>query len=119
VIQNPDECRAEWNMIADSMQDLAAAVAYGSLGTLLASLIGNILLYWGFGVAVERMNRRVRNDMFKSLIRQEVGYFDSHPVGVLTAQLQDDAAMVQSFTGEPIRSLLVSLSSVAVGLVVG
>jgi ATP-binding cassette subfamily B (MDR/TAP) protein 1 len=112
-------CKIYWNSVKDTMQDLASSIAWGSFGTMMAAFFGNILLYYGFGVAVERMNRRVRNEMFQSLIRQEVGYFDSHNVGSLTAQLQDDAAMVQSFTGEPIRSLIVSLSSVCVGLVVG
>jgi ATP-binding cassette, subfamily B (MDR/TAP), member 1 len=88
------------------MKTLAANVAYGSLASIVASLIGNILLYYGFGIAAERMNRRVRNAAFKSLVRQEVAFFDSHPVGTLTSQLQDDAALVHSFSGEPIRSLV-------------
>ena len=101
------------------MKTLAANIAFGSLGTIIASLVGNILLYYGFGVAVERMNRRVRDDAFKSLCRQECAYFDANPVGKITSQLQDDAALVHSFTGEPIRSLVVALSSVLVGVVVG
>jgi ATP-binding cassette subfamily B (MDR/TAP) protein 1 len=101
------------------MKTLAANIALGSLGTILASLSGNILLYYGFGIAVERMNQRVRNNAFKSLCRQECGYFDFNPVGKITSELQDDAAMVHSFTGEPIRSLIVSLSSVLVGIVIG
>lgn len=101
------------------MKTLAANIAYGSLGTILASLVGNILLYYGFGVAVERMNLRVRNGAFQSLARQECGFFDANPVGSITSQLQDDAAFLHSFAGAPIRALIVSLSSVAVGVVIG
>jgi ATP-binding cassette, subfamily B (MDR/TAP), member 1 len=101
------------------MKTLAANIAYGSLGTIFATLIGNVLLYYGFGVAVERMNQRVRNDAFGSIARQECGYFDAHPVGSITSQLQDDAALLHSFSGAPIRALIVSLASVAVGLVIG
>ncbi|KAG7369599.1 efflux ABC transporter permease/ATP-binding protein [Nitzschia inconspicua] len=109
----------DYDAIVDDMKSLAANIAYGSLGTILATLIGNVLLYYGFGVATERMNQRVRNDAFKSLARQECGYFDSHPVGSLTSRLQDDAALLHSFSGAPIRALIVSLASVFVGLVIG
>ena len=109
----------DYGDIVDGMKTLAANIAFGSLGTIIASLFGNILLYYGFGVAVERMNRRVRDDAFKSLCRQECGYFDANPVGKITSELQDDAALVHSFTGEPIRSLVVSLASVLVGVVIG
>ncbi|KAL3921336.1 MAG: hypothetical protein SGARI_006706, partial [Bacillariaceae sp.] len=102
----------QYDDIVDDMKTLAGNIAFGSLATIVASLFGNILLYYGFGVAVERMNQRVRDNAFKSLCRQECGYFDANPVGKITSELQDDAALVHSFTGEPIRSLVVSLSSV-------
>lgn len=92
------------------------------------------------------MNKRVRDAAFNALIRQEVGFFDLRPVGVITSQIQDDAALIHSFryvfppqnrssklsifimdvnltlqflkSGEPIRTLVMNASSVAVGLVV-
>jgi ATP-binding cassette subfamily B (MDR/TAP) protein 1 len=51
-------------------------------------------------------------------MRQEVGYFDMRPVGVITSQLQQDAAMIHSFSGEPIRTLVIGVSSVLVGVVI-
>ena len=114
-----DACAAYLDTTVNDMKDLAANIAYGSFAMIIACLIGNILLYWGFGNAVERLSRRIRQDAFHSLCRQECGFFDAHPVGALTSQLQDDAAFVHAFAGEPIRSLLVSLASVLVGLVVG
>lgn len=39
-------------------------------------------------------------------------------MGTLTSELEDDAARIHAFSGEPIRSLLVALSSVITGLVV-
>jgi ABC-type multidrug transport system fused ATPase/permease subunit len=64
------------------------------------------------------MNKRVRNAAFDSLVRQEVSFFDLHPVGVITSQLQEDAALMHSFSGEPIRTLVINLSSVLVGVAV-
>jgi len=119
VVCEEENCDEYYDTVVNDMKELARNIAFGSLGTIAACLLGYILLYWGFGVATERMSERVRNDAFKSLCRQECGYFDARPVGGLTSQLQDDAALVHSFSGEPIRSLLVSLSSVVVGLVIG
>jgi ATP-binding cassette, subfamily B (MDR/TAP), member 1 len=53
---------------------------------------------------------------FTALLRQEVGYFDMRSVGSITSQLQDDAARIQAFSGEPVRALLVALASVVTGL---
>ena len=115
----PDTCLIIWDGIADDMRVLARRIALGSVGIVLACLVGYVLLHYGFGTAIERMNRRVRNAAFSSLARQEVGFFDMHPVGTLTSQFQDDAALIHSFSGEPIRSLLINVSSVLVGLIVG
>ena len=76
------------------------------------------MVFYGFGTASERMNKRVRDSAFTSLLRQEISYFDSKSVGSLTSQLSDDAALVHSFSGQPIRQLVMSISSVLVGVVI-
>lgn len=85
---------------------------------MVLTLLGNTLLFYGFGTATERMSKRLRDASFKSLIRQEVAYFDSRSVSAITSQLSDDAAMIHSFSGEPIRSWIMALASVLIGLVV-
>lgn len=111
-------CQDYWDSVADDMRDLAGKVAWGGFGIVLSSLFGNMLLFYGFGTASEKMNKRVRDAAFLSLIRQEVGFFDLRPVGTITSQLQEDAALIHSFSGEPIRTLVMNLSSVLVGLIV-
>lgn len=113
-----ENCQDYWDDAADFMQDLSFKVFYGLCGVIAASIIGNVLLHYGFGTATERMNKRVRDSAFKNLIRQEVAWFDVRPVGTLTTQLSDDAAMIHSFSGQPIRMLIMNISSVVVGLVV-
>jgi len=90
---------------------------YGWIGLMVCTTLGNGLLFYGFGKSSEKMNKRVRDESFTSLIRQEISYFDVRSVGSITSHLQDDAAMIHSFSGEPIRSLVMNLSSLAVGLV--
>jgi ABC-type multidrug transport system fused ATPase/permease subunit len=100
------------------MRELSFFITYIYIALMVAALIGNTLVFYGFGTATERMNKRVRNATFKNLIRQEVAYFDMRPVSAITSQLSDDAAMIHSFSGEPIRTLVMTLASVLVGLVV-
>ena len=85
---------------------------------IVICVVGNLLTAWGFGNASERMTRRIRDMAFDSLVRQEVAYFDKRSVGKITSQLQEDATQIQTFTGDPIRQVLISLASVLVGLVV-
>ena len=100
------------------MRDLSFKVFYGLLAIMFSACCGHVLLFYGFGTATERMNKRVRDAAFKSLVRQEVAWFDVRPVGVITTKLSDDAALIHSFSGEPIRTLVLNLASVFVGLVV-
>lgn len=111
-------CQFCWGTVADEMKTLSLNITWGLLGLMVVSVVGGVFLFYGFGKASERMNKRVRDAAFDSLVRQEVGYFDLRPVGVITSQLQEDAALIHSFSGEPIRTLVINLSSVLVGVIV-
>lgn len=87
-------------------------------GLFVASIVGNILNFWGFGTASERLNKRLRDSSFLALMRQEVAFFDKRSVGSITSQLQDDAARIHSFSGEPIRTTIVALGSVMIGVII-
>jgi len=75
-------------------------------------------MYMAFGTATERINKKVRDRAFRALIRQEVAWYDVRSVGNITSQLSDDAAMLHSFSGEPIRTLVMTVASVGAGVVV-
>ena len=112
-----ETCDELWADIADDMRVRSYQVgAYWAI-VAIGSVVGNMLTFWGFGNASERMNKRVRDSTFTSLVRQEVAYFDQRSVGKITSQLQDDAARLHTFTGEPIRAFLVAIASVFTGLV--
>ena len=116
----PDtDCQDDWDSTAEDMKKLAGKLGVASAAVVVTTLAGYVWLYYGFGTATERMNKRVRDGLFNSLVRQEVAFFDMQPVGTLSAKLQDDAALIHSFSGQPIRALIISLASVLVGLIVG
>lgn len=113
-----ETCEAYWEAFADDMQHRSFEIgAYWAI--LLADcLVGFTIMFVGFGRASERLSKRVRDDAFTSLIRQEVGFFDMRSVGSITSELQDDAARIHAFSGVPIRSSLLATASVVTGLVV-
>ena len=110
-------CQEYFDDQADYMKDMSYKISYGWIGLMACTIIGNGLTFYGFGKSSEKMNKRVRDATFISLIRQEISFFDLRSVGSITSSLQDDAAMIHSFSGEPIRSLFMNLSSVLVGLI--
>jgi ATP-binding cassette subfamily B (MDR/TAP) protein 1 len=112
------DCDAYWNFIADDMQDQSLRIFYAFLGVIASTLLGSTLLFWGFGVASERMNKRVRDSAFTSLLRQEIAWFDLRSPGTITSHLAEDAALLHAFSGEPIRTLVLNLSSVFIGVIV-
>lgn len=110
-------CQEYWDYESDWLKDMALDVTWGWVGLCGATIIGNVLLFYGFGTATERMNKRVRDAVFTALMRQDISYYDTHSVAKLSSQIEDDAAMIASFSGEPIRTLWMTVASVLVGLV--
>lgn len=113
-----ETCEDYWAVFAEDMQERSFVVGAMWAGLLIDCLIGFTLMFVGFGRASERLSQRVRNDAFSALVRQEIAYFDKQSVGKITSELQDDAARIHSFSGVPIRSALLAISSVLTGLVV-
>ena len=112
-----DSCQAFWDDIKDDMQDRSFEVAGFWAIVAFGCIFGNMLTFWGFGHASERLSKRVRDSAFSSLVRQEVAFFDKRSVGKITSELQDDATRLQTFCGEPIRSFLIAMASVFTGVV--
>lgn len=110
-------CEEYWNTEADYLRQFSFEVSYAWLAIIASTLIGNVLLFYGFGAATERMNKRIRDNIFVALMRQDLTYYDTHSVSKLSTKLEDDAAMMHSFSGEPIRQLSMTVASLAVGLV--
>ena len=111
-------CQEYYDFIAEDMQQMSFNIAGYWCCIIGGCFIGNILVFHGFGMATERINKRIRDMAFSSLLRQEVAFFDKRSVGSITSQLQDDASFIFSFSGEPIRTLVMGLASVVTGLTV-
>jgi ATP-binding cassette subfamily B (MDR/TAP) protein 1 len=111
-------CRSYWDHVADDMKMRSYELA-GYWALIVAGcFIGYALVFFGFGTASEGLNKRIRDMAFTALCRQEVAYFDKRSVGSITSQLQDDAAKIHAFSGQPIRIFLINLSSVIAGVII-
>ena len=111
-----ETCQELYDFTADDMRDESFALAGYWVIVAASCVFGNMLTFWGFGLASERLNKRVRDSSFSALVRQEVAFFDKRSVGSVTSQLQDDAARIHTFSGEPIRSFLIAMSSIVTGI---
>ncbi|XP_054636998.1 ATP-dependent translocase ABCB1-like isoform X1 [Dunckerocampus dactyliophorus] len=72
-----------------------------------------------FGKSGEILTMKLRLSAFKSMMRQDVGWFDDHKnsVGALTTRLATDAAQVQGATGVRLATLVQNLANMGTGLI--
>ena len=110
-------CEDYWDAEAQYLKETSHITSIYWAIIVFACVGGHIILFWGFGNASERMTRRTRDDVFNALVRQEVSFFDKRSVGKITSELQEDTTQVQTFTGDPIRQLLMALSGLLTGVV--
>jgi ATP-binding cassette subfamily B (MDR/TAP) protein 1 len=104
--------------LAYDIRELSTKTVILLFALIFCSLAGNTIGFAAFGLATERINKKIRDKAFRALMRQEVAWFDVRSGAQITSQLLDDAAMIHSFSGEPIRSFMTVLSSVGVGIIV-
>ncbi|KAK4873211.1 hypothetical protein RN001_015240 [Aquatica leii] len=87
---------------------------------VMAVILGVASLFqtYTFGLAGEKLTRRLRSKMFQSYLSQDMSYFDhtENSVGILCANLSKEAASVQRATGQRIGTILMSLSTVVLAL---
>ncbi|CAD5117759.1 DgyrCDS6505 [Dimorphilus gyrociliatus] len=92
-----------------------------SLAFALIALLHGVftwLAVYLLGIAGERLTERLRKLTFRSILRQEVGWFDrpTNSIGALTALLAAEAGNVHKALGDYIRTLLYTVSTVVCAL---
>lgn len=117
-VSGSEYCKEYQQAIAHDMRHRSYEIGGYWVAVAADAVIGNILTYWGFGMASEHLNKRIRDTAFSSLVRQEVSFFDKRSVGSITSQLEDDSSRIHAFTGEPLRSFLIAVASIFTGLAI-
>jgi ATP-binding cassette subfamily B (MDR/TAP) protein 1 len=91
----------------------------------IAALFSFFLQVASFEVAGERFTKRFRGMLFRSLLKQEVGFYDEdeHSMGALTSRLAVDAAnvneMVTKVWGDVTQVIVTAITGLTIAFVYG
>ena len=101
--------------------DLKAGAAYWSLvflGMMFLNFVACVMQFGGFGVAGERLTRRIRYTSFQAMLKQDMEFFDDpmNGTGSLTSRLSEDAEKIKMLTGITIGTIFQLLISLGVSL---
>ncbi|KAH6787539.1 P-glycoprotein 11 [Perilla frutescens var. hirtella] len=85
-----------------------------------ASLVAFPARTYLFGVAGNKLIKRIRLMCFEKVVSMEVAWFDEaeHSSGVIGARLSADAASVRALVGDALAQMVQDLSSAVVGLAI-
>ncbi|XP_017777603.1 PREDICTED: multidrug resistance protein 1B [Nicrophorus vespilloides] len=83
---------------------------------VIAGIVAGLATFfqiYTFGIAGEKLVMRVRSDMFKTVLHQEIGWFDrkENGVGALCAKLSSEASSIQGATGQRIGTIFQSIAT--------
>ncbi|NP_001029122.1 egg permeability glycoprotein [Strongylocentrotus purpuratus] len=93
-------------------------VLFAALGLL--SLLASIIQGVGFGKSGGELTLRLRNMMFRAILRQNISFFDDkrNGTGALTTKLATDVSLIQGVTGVRLGMIFEVLFNIGVGIVI-
>mmetsp|Transcript_24355 Transcript_24355/g.55574 ORF Transcript_24355/g.55574 Transcript_24355/m.55574 type:complete len:1263 (-) Transcript_24355:754-4542(-) len=110
---------------AFSISDLAylrkatETVAIGFIIVAFVSFAATFFQIYLFEIIGEKVTRRIRIDYFRTILRQDIGWFDepANALGVLTSRLAVDIKLIRLTLGQSTGASIQSTTSLLVGLV--
>ncbi|GAB0100061.1 multidrug resistance protein 1-like [Sergentomyia squamirostris] len=105
----------------DEMFRIATKSVLLLVGLALVAAIAAIGQFYMFGRAGVRLTTYLRNKCFRTMLKQDMSWFDApeNSVGALTFQLSADCASVQGAVGLRLMGILQASSSVLVAFIIG
>lgn len=103
------------------LRDYSIVIAIRFILLGVDCLVGYTLQYYCIGRLGHKMVTQLRSDLFESIFRREIGYFDveEHSVGVLTSSLAEDTRIVHESAGETLANQLQAIFCLITGLTLG
>lgn len=87
----------------------------------IAAILSSSIQFWGIAQVGERISLRLRSDLFESLMRREIEFFDyeENNIGSLTTRLSDDSRLVNKSTGEALAKEFQAFFTLTIGMGIG
>ncbi|KAK0487110.1 ste6-like protein [Armillaria novae-zelandiae] len=87
----------------------------------LIAIVTTMAQNWNFVAAATTLMARLRFNMFTSILRQDIEFFDEaeHSTGSLVSSLSEDPQKVNGLAGMILATLLQSISTLVVGYIIG
>ena len=92
------------------------ALMFGGVG--LAFLVSMGLQGWMFAISGQKLTERVRIYMFKHMLKQDMGWFDSdkNNTGALCARLSNNAEAISGATGAKVGQMISGITTLFFGV---
>ncbi|XP_048754275.2 phosphatidylcholine translocator ABCB4-like isoform X2 [Ostrea edulis] len=109
-----------FSMTKEEQDEIAGILVGVVFGIAVFNSLLRLILSISFVKAGSDLTLRMRKLAFKSIVWQDISFFDCHEnrVGALTTRLASDAALVQGATGTKIGQVLESLACIITALIV-
>uniref|UniRef100_A0A8C3NLY3 Phosphatidylcholine translocator ABCB4 n=1 Tax=Geospiza parvula TaxID=87175 RepID=A0A8C3NLY3_GEOPR len=102
-------------MLEEDMTRYAYYYSGIAAGVLLAAYIQTS--FWT--LAAGRQIKKIRENFFHAIMRQEIGWFDVNDVGELNTRLLDDVSKINDGIGDKVGLLVQALTTFVTGFIVG
>jgi len=90
--------------MAEISRIMAIVLIVHAAGMLCSFIRSSIM-----AIAGERIVARLRNNLFSSILKQEIAFFDSHKSGELVSRLGSDTTLVQQATSSAVPEIILGV----------
>ena len=101
--------------IVDAASDISLKFLYVGIGSFFASYIG----FAAWLAVGERQGIEIRKRYFKSLLQQEIAFYDSINPNELSTKISEECFNIQQGIGEKISTFINGVAMLIAGLVIG
>jgi len=107
------------NNMPDQVVDAAGSLALKMMGIGIGVLVASYAAIACWMIAGERQAIRIRRKYFKSLLSQEIAFFDSINPNELSTKIAEECFNIQGGIGEKVSTFVYSISMFVTGFIIG
>lgn len=107
-LRTEEEKAEAFSAIKNTIVEILLIIVIGSVATALRG--------WWFAASSERVVARLRKDLFRHLINQEIAFFDVTRTGELLSRLSEDTQIIKNAATTNLSEALRNLTTALIGL---